>query len=349
MEQKRNSNIELLRIIAIIFIVLSHYTVHSGIDKSSMPFGFNRFILEVSTLGNLGTLMFIMISGYFLIYSNHLKIDRLIKTIFQIFFYSSTIYIILVALNIIPFSNNSLLKSIFPIISKEYWFATAYIILYLFYPFINKLINNLTRREHLKFILLLALIFFFLPTITTNSYYASELIQFLTAYAIGAYIRKYPDNYLCTSKYNLLFFILTSTIIVLSVLISELLGANNNFLNHNAIYLLDRTSIITLMHSTFIFIAFTKIKIESNFINIISSSTFSVYLISDNNYIRSILWHDIFNNFAYQESVYLILHMLISTITTIAVCIIIDQIKKYLIDRPLFTSLENLFVMKKET
>ena len=35
MKRIRNSNIEILRIISMIFIVLSHYTVHNGISNLS--------------------------------------------------------------------------------------------------------------------------------------------------------------------------------------------------------------------------------------------------------------------------------------------------------------------------
>lgn len=38
LKQKRNSSVELLRIIAMLFIVISHYSVHGGIDIKALDF-----------------------------------------------------------------------------------------------------------------------------------------------------------------------------------------------------------------------------------------------------------------------------------------------------------------------
>ena len=50
----RNSNIELLRIIAMILIVISHYSVFSQADIDGMSLGFNKFLLDSTTYGLVG-------------------------------------------------------------------------------------------------------------------------------------------------------------------------------------------------------------------------------------------------------------------------------------------------------
>ena len=65
MKKIRDSNIELLRIIAMFIIIIHHYTVHNGIDNFSLPIGGNRFILEITRLGNIGVILFVFITGYF--------------------------------------------------------------------------------------------------------------------------------------------------------------------------------------------------------------------------------------------------------------------------------------------
>lgn len=67
MKKVRNSNIEILRIISMLFIVISHYTVHNGVINASLPLGINRTLLEITTLGNIGVILFVIISGYFMI------------------------------------------------------------------------------------------------------------------------------------------------------------------------------------------------------------------------------------------------------------------------------------------
>ena len=50
------------------------------------------------------------------------------------------------------FSIKLLIKSLFPITFKEYWFMTTYIVLYIFTPYLNKLINSMTKKENTIFL-----------------------------------------------------------------------------------------------------------------------------------------------------------------------------------------------------
>ena len=173
---KRNSKIELLRIISIFLIVLSHYVVHSGANIHDLSFGFNKIILEMSILGNIGTMLFVLISGYFLINSDEVKLKKIIHFWLQVFFYSFFIYLLLLLINKETFDIKNLVLNSFPITFKRYWFATAYFILYLFHPHINKFLNSLSQREHFNFIILGVVIFYLLSTITTMNYYGNELL-----------------------------------------------------------------------------------------------------------------------------------------------------------------------------
>ena len=67
---RRNSAVETLRIFAMALIVLSHACVHSRFDLSSMGFGFNRLFVQWGCLGDLGVILFVLISGYFLCRKN---------------------------------------------------------------------------------------------------------------------------------------------------------------------------------------------------------------------------------------------------------------------------------------
>ena len=127
---KRNSKLELLRIISIFFIVLSHYVVHSGLNIDNLPLGFNKIILDICILGNVGTMLFVLISGYFLINSNKVKIKKIIHFWLQVFFYSFFIYLLLLLFNKENFNIKSLFLNMFPITFKRYWFATTYFIMY---------------------------------------------------------------------------------------------------------------------------------------------------------------------------------------------------------------------------
>lgn len=347
MSKKRNSNIELLRIISITMIIISHYCTH-GIGKeiiSNLNFSVNRFLLEALTLGNFGSILFVLISGYYLINSNKVKFKKLLHLILQISFYSILIFLILVLLKIQPFSFKNLIKSILPITFKQYWFASAYIILYLFHPYINKLLNCLKQKEHLTFIILMFIVFSILHTLTTSDYYCNEIVQFLMFYSIGAYLFKYDKDY--SNKKNKIIMLICSMLMIISIICIDLLVTQipkfypySNY--YYSIYFLSRTSPLVILFCISLFKYFINLKVKNNnFINLIASLIFGVYLISDNGYLRHIIWDSIFNSKAFSNSPYLILHIIVSVTLIITICLLIELFRKVIIEKSLFRFLDN--------
>lgn len=339
----RNSNIEILRIIAIAMVVISHYSEHGIWTQTIMGLniGFNRFLLEMSLLGDIGSIIFVLISGYYLSNSSGVKYKKIIHLIFQVFFYSFLIYIIFVLMGLHSFSFNSLIKYALPLSHKVYWFASAYVILYLFHPYINKLLSTLSRKELLVFIATLLTIFSIVPTITNYNFYGNELIQFFTFYCIGAYLYKYPNNNLGRNKndYKLLF--MSILIIILSIVIFDLLGTKYIAYNTYSVYFMQRTSPFAIAFGVALFSIFSRKKVyENKFINILGLLIFGVYLLSDNKLLRSYIWIDLFKSpqFIYKPT--LILHMLFAVILTMIGCLIIEAIRKYIIEKYLFRGLD---------
>ncbi len=344
--EKRNSKLEIVRIISIVLIVLSHYVMHSGYDVHHLPIGFNRYILEISILGNIGTMLFVLISGYFLIDSNEIKFKKLFRFVAQVLFYSIIIYLLLVILKIEIFDIKSLILNLFPITFKRYWFATTYFVLYLFHPFINKFLNSIQRDEHLRFILFGVSIFYILSTLTTMDFYGNELVYFVFLYSIGAYFSKYKDNKLCKNNNSFKIMCASIIIIALSIIILDLIGTKISYVGNHSTYLLNMYSIFALMLSSSIFCVFSTKKPSTNkIINYISSLVFGIYLISDNKYLRSIIWCDLFKNNNYFSSNYLIIHIIASVIIVCCICVLIELIRKTIFNKCIFKYLDEKIVL----
>ena len=230
-----------------------------------------------------------------------------------------------------------------PITFKAYWFVSVYILLYLFHPYINKLLNNLDRKEHLSFIWLMFIIFSILRTILMADYYGNELIQFLLFYTIGAYLYKYPDNILGRNKNNIKIMISSVFVILGSIIILEYLGINNEWIAANSTHLLSRTSPIAILFCVGLFDwASRKQHYSSKIINGISSWVFGVYLISDNMYLRPIIWDGIFKTKEYVSSSWLVLHMLVAVVLVTVICLLIDAVRKRFIEKPFFSVFDKL-------
>lgn len=80
----RSSNLELLRILAIIMIIAHHYSVHGGWDIPN-ELSYNRIIVQFLSLGGkLGVNCFVLITGYFMINSKF-NINKFAKIVGQVF------------------------------------------------------------------------------------------------------------------------------------------------------------------------------------------------------------------------------------------------------------------------
>lgn len=335
MSSKRNSNIEILRIISMILITISHYTVHNSVENFTLPLGINRFILEISTLGNIGTILFVLISGYFMIDSvKTLKLKKIFKLCIQVTFYSAGIYLLLVALNIEKFTLLTFVKFLFPVTFEKYWFITAYVMMCIFVPYINNFLNNIERKDHLNFIIIQIIFFSILHTLTTMPYYGNELFQFMMFYSIGAYLKKYPENLFNKKNYNFKILVLSVIAIIASIIIFDLIGSKFSIFSKNSTYLLNRTSLPAILISVSLLSIFTQKKEFNNkIINNIASCVLGVYLISEHELIRMYIWNDVFHCGNYVSSNFLIIHMFLSVAILFVICIVIEYIRKVTIDK----------------
>ncbi len=338
MGKTRNSSIEVLRIISMLMIVCSHFCTHGGFDTSAMELSLNKIILQVGTLGNLGVALFVMISGYFLS-QTAFKLSRIVKIIFQVAFFSVSIYFILCALNLIDFSVKSAVKALFPILFDQYWFATTYVVFALLSPFLNRLLYSFTRNQYLIFLGALLLVWSVIPTFTSQKLGSNEFCLFVMYYSIGAFVRKYPDIPLAV---KLRYWITASSalLLVMSTVAFNILAVKMPVFDRGT-YFYSKRSVLILALAYGLLMIFTNLKPgSSRIVNMISSTTFGVYLIHDNIYMRDLIWKDILGVNEYQNSAYLPLYLIGCVAAVFLSCSIIDHVRQKLFERPIMHLLE---------
>lgn len=329
--KKRESSVELLRIIAMIMIVMHHYSVHSGIDWAEMSNYFNRYLLSVIQLGEWAVNIFILIYGYFSV-TSQFNIKRIIRLYAQVWFYSAVLFAAYTLWNRelhIGFA----LRAVTPIISDQYWFFSKYILLCMLMPFINTLIQNMSREKHRMLIALLTFVWCILSSILPRFFeYAlgtGAMGAFVLLYFIGAYMRLYPDSRICTAKWGSMAAVGSLAVMMLYQLVQSMYKIPFLYLD-----CYSNSSILSVCFAVGMLAVFTNMKLKPNkFINGIAACTFGVYLIHDNDYVRPFLWHYLLKNSEYQSSPYMIVHMLISVISAFIICTIIEFIRKQTIGR----------------
>lgn len=335
MEKTRQSNFELLRIITMSMIVFHHFALHSGFNFPIDSITVNKIWIQIILIGGkLGVNLFILVSGYFLISSSKFKISKVLKLWIQVFFYSILIYGIFVICGWEKFSIKNFIRNILPITFEQWWFASTYFVLYLLSPFINVFLNQLDRQTYQKMLMIMTICWCFIPTVTNSTFQSNNLIWFVYLYSIAGYIKLYKDNTEFPSKKCLA---LTLSLIVLtfsSVIVFDLLGRKVEFIGKYSTYFYGMQKLPILLISIFLFLGFKNTKMKYNkTINLISSATFGVYLIHENNLIRLFLWKNIFDGIAFSDTITLIPYSIIAVATVYIVCTIIELLRIYILEK----------------
>ena len=229
-----------------------------------------------------------------------------------------------------------LAKEFFPLHSGNYWFYSVYFALVLISPLLNKLIERIQRTTFRELLIAYGVIWIFVPI-----FQKINIGWFVFLYLCAAYIRFFPKDFKLRGRTFAFLGIISYFLIFIFILMCDLFSLKDLRFRDLFNLFLPQDSVLIFLSSIFLFIGFSKWNIGSNkIINLISSATFGVYLIHDNNLVRPFLWLDLFKNAKYQNSNFLILHALIVIALVYIFCTLIDLLRKYFIENPIFRVIE---------
>ncbi|MDR1726067.1 MAG: acyltransferase [Bacteroidales bacterium] len=338
---KRDSNIELLRIVAMFLIVVHHYCVNSGLIDL---FDFNNItgntilVQLLSFGGKVGVTIFFIISGFFMINSKF-KLEKVVKLIFQILFYSWLIMAILMLcgyrysiIEILADLNAGLVSH------STKSFFTSYLLVNILSPVINKMLTTISKKEF-KFLLGVLLFYFcILSTFFFNDTWNYFGWAF-TCYCVGAYIRKHTNTTQHnttqhnTTQHNIISFFICLILTYSGILILDF----TQFLPWTFM-ISNANKLLLFMMAVNLFMIFKNIRIKYNkIINTAAASCLGVLLIhASSNTMRQWLWKDFLCNVCWFESSWMWIHLLVSCITIYIVCTLIDMARIQWLEKPLF-------------
>ena len=336
----RQSNIELLRIIAMVIIVAHHFARHSGFDFPTSSISVNRLWIRFILLGGkIGVNVFVIISGYFLATSKSTKAGKILKLWLQIFFYSVVIFLGFVIAGLKPFNIKELIKHFSPVIFSQWWFASTYLVLYILSPYINRLLRTFNKRQYIGFMMLLLFGWCIIPTFTGQTLQSNALLWFSFLYSVGAYFKLYkPETYYSAAKLISLSFAF-AVLTFLSAVIFDVLGTKISVFGVHATFFYGMQKLPILIASVLLFVGFLKLDIRYNkIINIIASATFGVYLIHDSGYMRQLLWKTLFHNTFYEDKILLIPYSLFVITIVFIGCTLIELFRIYALENNYISS-----------
>ena len=202
----RNSNIECLRLLAMLCITLNHFPFP---NEQIMAKG-DMVLIGVTSLlqcfGGLGDCLFFIITSWFLCLEKP-NLKQSLKRAWilerQLLFYSIFLFVIYVICFVNHLYNvstkdfiKSVLSAFFPFATSHWWFPTSYMLFLIIFPFLSTALKALDKKMHGILVCILILLYSFVPfglnIIKLNMGYS--IVLFLYLYIITSFIRWYtPD------------------------------------------------------------------------------------------------------------------------------------------------------------
>lgn len=277
--KQRQSNIELLRLVAMFLIVFTHTNFFSlGRPKiaayNAEPLWITlRFALQSFTY--IGVNLFILISGYFAIKP---KFRSVCGFLFQVLYFSLAVLALLAVAGWVsgqPLAKWSYLGDAFMILSRFNWFIPAYLLLMLFAPMINDFCDKASRQELGLFILLL---FAASSYLGWGLHYSKEFndgysfVSMILLYVVGRYLHLHPSWLVARSiRTDALHF---GLYVILNTAIA-LWRIQNPY--RMSLYALNNP--LQLYGAVCFFLFFTKLKFQSIHVNRLATGTFGIFLL----------------------------------------------------------------------
>lgn len=216
-------------------------------------------------------------------------------------------------------------RGIFVISNKTFWFIQYYFILMLLSGPINKYVENASRKSLLGTIIVLLFINVYLGWIRNVPFVSNgyNLTNFIMLYLIGRYLKlHYKKN--IDPKFDLLLFLGSSTI-------TAILAVALHHLGFDSYQAFCYNSPFVLLSAISLFMLFTKLQYQSQFINYWASSCLAIYLMQEGG----------IHCYGYIKNLYLqygitppfMLWMLLFFILSMVLPLIVDKIRKLIFRR----------------
>ena len=279
-KNQRLCGIDLLRIIATLMVITLHVLGLGGVLNNLSMNTYKYYMCwSIESLCYCAVDIFGLITGYFYV-DKYISLKKIIKLWLVVVFYCVIISLFFLIRSPSKVNIISLIKSFLPVTFSKHWYFKSYFLLYLSVPFINKAINSFNAKILSTYIFIIFITCSIMQTIYMKTLFSFSILLYM--YLIGAYIKKYENDYtifrLDTMKYFLILVLATFISMIprlLNFFVPNLkLGGGGLLRYHSPCMIVQAISLLLL---------FKRINIKNfllkKVITIISGSCFSIYIV----------------------------------------------------------------------
>lgn len=288
----RQSNLELLRIVAMFFIVVGHVFWHGFHQEASLH-------VPVRSVVIIGVNLFVLISGYFGI---NLRLKGLFTIIGVVLFYSGISVVVRWCFGSMDLSFMSYIQLLSPFSFTNYWFVKCYIGLMLLSPLLNAGLAAILKNKNNSIFFLMSLSYInFIGGWLSGDFYINgngyNLMNFVFIYIVGRYLFEYSIyKKISPFLWCLLYASATATLYFMAFIMPGRVWNYNN------------PCIVLAAISFFCLMLYFQLK--SSFINYMASCMFPVYLLQDGLAGNGCLYDYIYRWYSKELYIYVIIYII---------------------------------------
>lgn len=278
MHKERESNFELLRIIAMFMVLVLHADFQAlgaptRADIIASPLASSlKVFFEMASI--VAVNVFVLISGWFGIKPS---IKGFCKFVFQCLFFSFGIYLVMILLGRVELSMRGVASCFALVPGDSYWFITSYIGLYLFSPVLNSFIKSADKKT---FLYVLASFYVFQTGYAFLGGGANFLVKgysalsFMGLYLLINYVKEHVDYLKYTKTQYLMWYIIATLVLTITYI-----GAGGMGYSFISSRMCCYSNPIVIISALLLFLYFAQLKLNNRFINWLGASSFAVYLL----------------------------------------------------------------------
>lgn len=334
-QKVRQSNMELLRIVAMFMIIVYHTVYYVFYEYR----GDSPVFASMMTVLHIGVPLFVLISGYFGIKPTLKGFLRLYLTLL---FYNLLLYGIRCSLGDVQFSLKPFVKLFFPFSTGKYWwFFKVYLMLYLISPVVNYYRDKTGGG---KLLLVSGVLTFYWGWFAQHPSLANgkNVINFIFLYMLGHWLHTMVETR-GWRKQNRTWYIV-AYVVVAGCIGTLLFFADLSLQNVIKRICYGYNSPVLILMSILFFLIFTTFEFKNKIVNWIGGSALAVYCVHENKYFFKDEWYAYFEE-QYLSGINAFPFILLGACACLFIlCILLDKVRG-IVTRPLMNPIES-FIMK---
>ncbi len=338
---ERYYGIDFLKMLSMFMVVVLHILGQGGVLKA-VSFGSAQFyiawFLEIASLCAVNA--FALATG-FLMVGRKVKYRKIFELWLIVQFYNIIFFVIDVIILKSDITFDKILTFV-PVFFSQFWYFTAYFCLFFFIPFINMLIDNISKKSHYTLIITgfllfsLSVIIFKKDPFSIKNGYSTWWLIYL--YFVGAAIKKYNLFSKISKNKCLIGYFITVCITYIIKCLTKMadlydLGFIGKGVSFFGLCFDEYSSSFVLASAVFLLLFCLKFKIPNTLtiaFSKIQPFIFQVYII----HLHYLIWDgfikDKFSGYALQPCVLLVVYVIGTALGVFLTCVLIDIIRSLL-------------------